>query len=80
METEPALVIAGCGAVAAVALDAAIAFGLPVTPDQKLALVALGTSLVTVLTGLVTRSQVSSPHTVAKLVAVAAATGIAAPA
>lgn len=56
---EPALIIAGIGAIIEAAFILAIAFGLPVTPDQKLAATAFITVLVTVLTGLVTRSQVT---------------------
>jgi hypothetical protein len=56
---EPALLIAGAGAVAEALLLTLIAFGLPITPDQKLALQALGTVILTVATGIATRSQVT---------------------
>lgn len=55
---EPAVYIAGVGALVEAALVVGIAFGLPVTPDQKLVVTGFVTVLVTVLTGFVTRTQV----------------------
>jgi hypothetical protein len=57
--SEPVMVVAGAGAIAAALLAALITFGVPITPDQKLALLALGSTIITVISGLVARSQVS---------------------
>jgi len=66
-ESEPALIIAGCGAIIWAVLIVAITFGVPITPDQKLALSGALGVIVTVTTGWVTRGQVTSPATLATL-------------
>ena len=58
-QTEPAVVIAGIGAILEALLLVLIAFGVPITTDEKLALTGFGTVVITVATGIVTRSQVS---------------------
>lgn len=57
--TEPTFVITGVGVIAEALLLALIAFGVPITPDQKLTITGLGTTIITVLCGLITRSQVT---------------------
>lgn len=57
---EPAMVVAFVGAV----ITLLVAFGLNLTDQQIGAIIAV----VTLLLGLITRSQVSSPATVAKLI------------
>jgi uncharacterized membrane protein len=54
-QTEPALVVAVVVAV----LDLLIAFGVPVSADQKVTIVALVTAVLTLVGGWVVRSQVS---------------------
>jgi hypothetical protein len=65
---EPALIIAGVGAIFEALLIVLVAFGLPITTDQKVALTSFGTVVITVLTGIVTRSQVTPTAKVAALV------------
>jgi hypothetical protein len=56
---EPAMILAFLGAV----ISLAVGFGLKLTPEQF----ALVMTVVQLGLGLITRSQVSSPATVAKL-------------
>ncbi len=56
---EPAVVIAGAGAILEAVFLVALAFGVPITADQKLALGGLATCVITVLTGWFTRGQVT---------------------
>ncbi len=79
LQTEPALVIAGGGTIAELVLVAVIAYGVPITPDAKLATSALITGVVTVLTGWVIRGQVTSPATLAKLMAPGQTTSVPVP-
>ncbi len=57
--TEPVLIIAGLGVIAEALLLAGIAFGLPIDAAQKTALEGLGTAIITSVSAVVARSQVS---------------------
>lgn len=58
-DTEPVIVIASVGVVAEAALVAAIAFGLPIDPAQKVSLEGLGAAIITGVSAVVARTQVS---------------------
>lgn len=58
-QTEPVLVIAALGVVAEALLLVLIAFGVPIDPAQKLALEGLGTAIITGLSAVFARAQVT---------------------
>ncbi len=55
IQTEPAIIVSLVVAI----LDCAIAFGAPVSNDQKVALVALADAVVAIVGGILVRSQVT---------------------
>jgi len=57
--TEPALLLAGAAAVVEALLVLLVSFGVPITSEQKGAINALVTVVVTLLTGVAIRSQVT---------------------
>lgn len=56
--TEPTVVIGAIGAVLVAILDAAVAFGAPITADQKTALIGVVSAVGLVVTLYAQRSQV----------------------
>lgn len=70
IKEEPALVISGIGAIIGAGIALAIAFGVPITPDQKVALTTFIGLIVTVTTGWFIRGQVSSVSKVATVLGV----------
>ncbi len=58
---EPALIIAGIGGLVGAVLTLAIAFGAPITPDQKTALTTFIGIVVMIVTGWFIRGQVTAP-------------------
>lgn len=59
--TEPALIIAGIGSLIGAVITLAVAFGVPITPDQKLALTTFIGIVVMITTGWFIRGQVTAP-------------------
>jgi hypothetical protein len=56
---EPALYLSGAGAIVEALLVLLVAFGVPIDNDQKAAVSALVTVVVTFTTGILIRSQVT---------------------
>ncbi len=59
LDTEPALLIAGAGAIIEAVLVLLVSFGVPITDPQKAAINALVTLVVTLITGWLIRGQVT---------------------
>lgn len=59
LTTEPAVIISGVGAVVEALVVLLITFGVPITEAQKGAIDALVTILLTLLTGILIRGQVT---------------------
>lgn len=62
---EPALILSGGGAIVEAVVVLLIAFGVPITPEQKGAISALATVIITVATGVLIRTQVTPTSHVA---------------
>lgn len=66
--SEPAVILAAIGAIFEAAIVLAISFGAPITGDQKAALNAFITLVITCVTGVIIRSQVTpTSHVVATI-------------
>lgn len=71
--SEPLLTVGTIGTVVASALVLLVAFGAPLTEEQRAAVLALVAALAPVITAWIGRSKVFSPHTVARMLIAAKA-------
>lgn len=64
MKREPALIIGSLAALVSAAIGLIVAFGVPVTPEQRTAILEVLAAVAPLVAMIVTRSYVYAPATV----------------